>query len=1298
MMRSLATLAAVLLVQAQLACAQAESLAHYSLGGIPEQTVWHGNARSFLVRSGEAAGVSFVVSASPAPQGTLTLEAHATPNWLFRYEPAPQDVRPFEVTITASQGQPAAQTFTIAPQQVLPPETTVFATGQHTQPVVISTSEVSVFDIPSRLPENLNYLNDIVRNVQVVGDEVVIEAGHPNGLFEAYCNGDRRDIQSLEIIADRVLIRSAARLKQTAVTITARELVFEGEGMLKTTPEERISSPGETASGGADGKDGLPAGDVVLNIGALITSSDRPVLDLTGGRGQQGGPGQHGSPGASVSPYWPSVRWCDSGACKTHTPPSGTYITYYYYTALGITVSEEGTKTRPEDGKNAKPSGKPGEGGAAGNLRSSTDISGAFVFPGGVSGAAPTPTAWPYTYFQGGAPGTPQKSEHVRFYYVPFSMRSEVVGGTHTTKAGADAARPTANTAAGTGGTYEVWENPFAWVHPLSLRKVLHQIQDLYLANEVWAAGELLAYYHQVLADFAAHPSWGDVPPAAQLELAQLHGEIIRLRHQLEGGLDYFGNPAGWVPMLSFEVTLTLFENEIDRAIDQLYLTYWIGNKAATEQQQLDAMGAARNKLRDQLVQARDEYDDAMLRLPVLRTKAADLDSAIQTTQNKLEAKSIELLNDTREEDWVTGVRLGLKLSAMMCQMIPAYQPALGAVGEGLRLASDFDPDRPWDSIKSAPNIGKAYAESGFESSVNQQKVAKDGINPAEAEAKSFDYIGALKFAGKGLTKGVADIQGFIEERKAPSAEMLAELERLKSRSPEYQALLQEVEELMERNRRFTEELLTTMQRIATLSEVMSRNLFAIDALNREIAPGAIVLDARATTYLQEMERRALDRLLKYHYYMAKAYEYRLLRPYTEALDLEGLFNKFKEIAGLSTNPDHQITADQFRSLKAVYQDKIGTIAETIFDDYISNRPELSVPVRFSLTEAEIAALNAGQTVTRNLYESGLFPLSQENIRIVDLQVFSMSTEAVGGNYGSTAYVDLQIEHSGISNLKQDSKVYRFRHYNRLTENPIVWGGRYDPVDSLIDPIRPSLASDSLLGSLLSGDAISDMLLYSRPSAWADLSISRFYFDSSGREIRIRSVRLEMVCDFTPRNVTLGQHNLEVLVSRVALGEDGAIEPVDYSLLPLFVLERPDLNNRQNARGGFLRVYPSGTGAMTLSAPPQYGLLRFYQWTDRFGNNLPGGPLTNPSIQVSLHADLALMAQYILPPDTAFVFQPPALSAGNLVLRWNGNAQTRLQNAPSPLGPWQEVPGTTGLSEITVDPSTAQAYFRVFSP
>jgi hypothetical protein len=163
-----------------------------------------------------------------------------------------------------------------------------------------------------------------------------------------------------------------------------------------------------------------------------------------------------------------------------------------------------------------------------------------------------------------------------------------------------------------------------------------------------------------------------------------------------------------------------------------------------------------------------------------------------------------------------------------------------------------------------------------------------------------------------------------------------------------------------------------------------------------------------------------------------------------------------------------------------------------------------------------------------------------------------------------------------VSRLKKDGRIHLFRHYNQDTENPFVWGGRYDAIDDQLDPIRPSDASDSLLRSLLSGPAVSDMLLYSRPSAWADLEISRTYVNSGGGPIRLNSVRLEMVYDFTPRSTGSGLRDLEVLVQTLTEGPGG--EPIieDSSFMPYMQLGAVDVNGRSDARGSFLRVFQSG--------------------------------------------------------------------------------------------------------------------------
>lgn len=58
-----------------------------------------------------------------------------------------------------------------------------------------------------------------------------------------------------------------------------------------------------------------------------------------------------------------------------------------------------------------------------------------------------------------------------------------------------------------------------------------------------------------------------------------------------------------------------------------------------------------------------------------------------------------------------------------------------------------------------------------------------------------------------------------------------------------------------------------------------------------------------------------------------------------------------------------------------------------------------------------------------------------------------------------------------------------------------------------------------------------------------------------------------------------------------------------------------------------------------------------------------------------------------------------ALDAGNLTIRWTGEAGLRLQFSPSLANPnWQDVAGTLGQSSATVPTSGGEGYFRLFKP
>ena len=100
---------------------------------------------------------------------------------------------------------------------------------------------------------------------------------------------------------------------------------------------------------------------------------------------------------------------------------------------------------------------------------------------------------------------------------------------------------------------------------------------------------------------------WNQLPTTWQLEFDQMRDEMQTLLCRIANHFDYFGNPAGWVPMLSFEANKLAFESEIDKAIRVLYLSYWINNAATTIQARVAAMGDAREKAKDGNHSLRDQ-------------------------------------------------------------------------------------------------------------------------------------------------------------------------------------------------------------------------------------------------------------------------------------------------------------------------------------------------------------------------------------------------------------------------------------------------------------------------------------------------------------------------------------------------------------------------------------------------------------------------------------------------------------------------------------------------------------------
>jgi hypothetical protein len=306
-----------------------------------------------------------------------------------------------------------------------------------------------------------------------------------------------------------------------------------------------------------------------------------------------------------------------------------------------------------------------------------------------------------------------------------------------------------------------------------------------------------------------------------------------------------------------------------------------------------------------------------------------------------------------------------------------------------------------------------------------------------------------------------------------------------------------------------------------------------------------------------------------------------------------------------------------------VYEEQLSTVTASILDEYNTNRPELSVPIRFALTAADLENLNGERPVMLNILERGMIPAYEENVRIVNFKIHSMKAHTEG-DQSSFAYFDLLFEHSGLSKMRKNGEIYWFNHVTTQTTNPITWGIRYDALNGMTNAKEPSFASQSLLYSLLGNlDKEDDIMIYSRPGAWADIRISKNNVTSGNTQMVIDTLILELQYDFSQRPTQ--NRNLDVYTADV----DG-----NLTLTPYIDVSRTDKNGRANGRSVMYRTY-NRDSQVALTAPAEYGRYRFVNWTNRYNEVLSN----NLQVNVTMSNDMAVTANYKATTSTTSI--PP---------------------------------------------------------
>lgn len=734
----------------------------------------------------------------------------------------------------------------------------------------------------------------------------------------------------------------------------------------------------------------------------------------------------------------------------------------------------------------------------------------------------------------------------------------------------------------GNSGSYEFVDEPYSYLHPYYISAVIRHANDAFINNYTDYALQVCKEYRSLIEEYADATNWSQCNADDEVQLKNDLTKIDDMLLRMEQGLDYFGNPVGWVPLLSFEVMLANYDNEIGRAIPTLYMYYWLSRIDQTLEHKVEASQFAASVAKKEIENDQSYINTLTLEIPTLEDNIKEVESMIDDANKKKDALAAHLWSKAkRSVKKKNRIKKAVSLCSNIIKCVPVYGTALSSafnVASNVAYATDllgFDDHEMASAFTNAGSVDYSDLIKSVKEAYSSFSLDTLGKNSSYLK----DTYQSLNKKLEPLVSSIADISKSLSTSSTPVSEVKKAFEQLKASSPEWQALEAEIKRLTQKKADLNTKLVQTLTNIMTTVSSLNENIIALDALQRDAFMGNSKRDLNAMQYLENMEQKAKNRLLKYHYYLRKAYEYRLLKPYDGEFNLVSMFERF-ETLGMAL--DSVVNEAAYSSLSSIFRDVVSDMAEKIIDEYSANYPEQSAPISVVIPKEQLDVINADGKLSLNFHEMGIFAPDEENVRIVNLGVQHIQSH-IEGSVGYSGYMDLNLTHSGMSQFRKNGQLYWFDHMTRTSSSPHTWGVRYDAVSKESTNIQPSAASESLLSSIIGNG--SNIMLFSRPAAWSDIALTKKVHTSGGADIVIDSLVLKLQYDFTRRPSNI--RNIDITAND--------------ELLPYIACSEKDVNGRSNGTGNLYRSYNNSSQPVTFTAVDKYGAYYFVNWTDRAG-------------------------------------------------------------------------------------------------
>jgi len=743
----------------------------------------------------------------------------------------------------------------------------------------------------------------------------------------------------------------------------------------------------------------------------------------------------------------------------------------------------------------------------------------------------------------------------------------------------------------GEAGNYHFEYNRYKWLHPNSVRLMLQYAREHYICGLETETYSICDKYTGLIRKYRETDEWSN-DTVNNLDLQQLQYSFASIRDQLDDNLDYYGNPWSWAPLLSFEANLENYENEIEYAIRVLYLNYWMTNKAADLNQKQEAAVLLKNESLDEIMRLKDKYQEAYVdyspSLQEFKKHSYKLDS-ITILYNQKITMLLEKAKDNVAGSWENILRQVGNIAGQVCKMIP--HPAAQAIGTGLSVASSIDYDDPF-SMDNLNVVFDNLSESldGFEGVADAASGLIGGLDPVSMEepAEKNAKGNAEEVVNTMSPDDPLNIGLSIKELTIDDELVKKEFEKLKSECPILKVWTDSMDVISQRKGQAAEKVTFIRYQLTSIPREISKLLLACDAMDDLLLSTENIVDPRAMSYLNEMKNSAWERMLRYHYYMALAYQYRFLKPYEGALNIRPLFESFDTLA----QQDANLSPDQYTALLPVFQDQIKQISDEIYTNYNNGTyNERNTRVSYTLDENQLKTLNMYGELRINIWNSGKIPLDHVDCRITEITLDKSSLSISSDTILKDASLTLLMAHSGNSNLIHPQTGHHIgftqynkdaaEYYNSNKMSPLGWAEKYFFDDGELLPVPRSLASQSLIRHILDSENDDDLMIFTRPAANAEVKIlsSLYTGEQTNMNYHIDSLTMHVNIDY-----------------QEASGFSNVLINASDGLMPLIHCSEPDINAKDYGWGNFTRSYSQSAGMVMFTAPKTYGIYAFDKW------------------------------------------------------------------------------------------------------